>query len=136
MRTRKPAGNGALVNAGRDARYLESPIPPGSIIHRRNPEPMIYLAETEPGRVVLAGGLNDIEVPTLTAPSLRPIEPSIRHRYLVEIWCEKSTINDILMPLGDQYGVNVVTGVGEMSVTRVEQLIARVLAYGRPVRIL
>jgi hypothetical protein len=125
----------ALCDAGRDARYLDL-IPPESIIDRRNPEPMIYIAEPVPSEIEIVGGLGDIEVPTLTTPRLMLIAPTIRHRYLVEIWCEKSTVNDILMPLGEQYGVNIVTGTGELSATRVEQLIARIRNDGRPARIL
>jgi hypothetical protein len=124
-----------LCNAGRDARYLDL-IPPGSIIDRRNPEPAIFLVEAGEAAITIAGGLDDLVVPGFTTPRLYLVKPTILHRYLVEIWCEKSTINDILMPLGERYGVNVITGVGEMSATRVEQLVERIRASGRPVRIL
>jgi hypothetical protein len=114
-----------LCNAGRDARYLDL-IPPGSIIDRRNPEPAIFLVDVAEAAITIAGGLDDLVVPSFTTPRLYLVKPTILHRYLVEIWCEKSTINDTLMPLGERYGVNVITGVGEMSATRVEQLIERI----------
>ena len=41
-----------------------------------------------------------------------------------------------LMPLGVRYGINIVTGVGELSLTRCIELVARARASGRPVRIL
>ena len=45
-------------------------------------------------------------------------------------------MNDVLMPLGERYGVNVVTGLGEMSLTRCVELVDRAKASGKPVRIL
>ena len=55
-------------------------------------------------------------------------------RYHLEIWCEKSTMNDVLIPLCERYGINLVTGVGEMSITAVLQLANR-FQEGVPVRI-
>jgi hypothetical protein len=52
------------------------------------------------------------------------------------MWCEKSTANDVLLPLGQANAVNVITGVGEMSLTRVEELIERIRTIERPVRII
>ena len=37
--------------------------------------------------------------------------------FLVEVWIEKSTMNDILVPLSRRLGFNLVTGVGEMCET-------------------
>jgi predicted nucleic acid-binding Zn-ribbon protein len=38
--------------------------------------------------------------------------------YHVEVWCEKSTMNDELLPLCERWGVNLINGVGFMSITR------------------
>jgi hypothetical protein len=131
-----------LLRAGRDARYLGL-IPAGSIIDRQNPDPMIFIAgqeATEASIEVSAGLLatseTEVSDPTLYLPAGSVTAPVIPQRYHVEMWCEKSTMNDILVPLGEQLGVNVVTGVGEISLTRVEELIERLRAIGRPVRIL
>jgi hypothetical protein len=80
----------------------------------------------------------DTEVPdpTLYMPTGSVNAPVIPQPYHLEIWCEKSTQNDILMPLGERYGINIATGVGEMSLTRVEQLVERLRSIRRPVRIL
>jgi hypothetical protein len=43
-------------------------------------------------------------------PKLVIASPQIRQRYLIEIWVEKSTLSDILLPLHHTYGVNIVTG--------------------------
>jgi hypothetical protein len=45
-------------------------------------------------------------------------------------------MNDILEPLGERYGIHVVTGAGELSVTACNLFIERVKADGRPLRIL
>jgi hypothetical protein len=42
----------------------------------------------------------------------------------------------VLMPLGERFGINVITGTGELSLTHCEALIARARASGRPVRII
>jgi hypothetical protein len=56
--------------------------------------------------------------------------------YHLEIWVEKSTVNDELLPLCRRYGVNLVTGVGFMSITSVVSLLQRMEARGKPARIL
>jgi len=133
-----------LCNAGRDARYLGL-IPRGAIVDRRNPEPMIYTADDAPKDAVISGSagwlealsLDDLPEPKLWLPGGVVQPPVTPQRYHVEIWCEKSTVNDVLMPLGQANGVNVVTGVGEMSLTRVEELmIERIRTADRPVRII
>ena len=128
----------ALCNAGRDARYLGL-IPRGPIIDRRNPEPMIYIADEELKAAVISGSsgwleslsLDDLPEPKLWLPGGVVEPPVIPQRYHLEMFCEKSTANDILFPLGEQNRVNVVTGVGEMSLTRVEELIERIRTIGR-----
>ena len=84
----------------------------------------------------MAGGLPDYELATFEVPRLELTPPTILQRYHIEIWCEKSTMNDVLMPLGERYGVNVVTGIGELSLTRCVELVARAEESQRPVRIL
>lgn len=56
--------------------------------------------------------------------------------YLVEIWAEKSTMDDVLNPLCRQYGVNYIRGLGEMSISSVIDFLNRVKDAGRPARIL
>ena len=45
--------------------------------------------------------------------------PKILQRYHIEIWAEKTTMNDVLLPLCQRYGVNLITGAGEQSLTSV-----------------
>jgi hypothetical protein len=75
---------------------------------------------TVPDKVPPPAGLD------LYAPCPKP--------YHIEIWCEKSTVNDVLEPLARQLGLNVQTGVGEISITICRQLVER--AGKRPIRII
>jgi hypothetical protein len=132
-----------LTQAIRDARYLGL-IPANAIIDRRNPEPIINFrgehdlaAEIQ----VSAGSVETYEfginyrAPTLSFGTLTLFPPSIGQRYQLEIWIEKSTANEVLLPLGRRYGINIATFVGEVSATACENLVDRAIASGRPVRI-
>lgn len=55
--------------------------------------------------------------------------------YHSEVWCEKSTMNDVLEPTCRKFYANFVYGLGEESITRVDELIDRVLEAEKPVRI-
>src|SRR5262249_42167557 len=75
-------------------------------------------------------------VDMLDLPTLCLIQPKILQRYHIEIWCEKTTSNDILEPLAEQYGCNLITGSGEISLTQCEKLVERAKESGLPVIIL
>jgi hypothetical protein len=45
-------------------------------------------------------------------------------RYHLEIWCEKSTMNDVLLPLARRYGATLQIGVGELSITKTLSLVS------------
>src|ERR1700730_17142877 len=53
----------------------------------------------------------------------------------LEIWCEKSTMNDILLPLCERYQANLQIGSGELSITAALSLVSRLEQAGRPARI-
>jgi hypothetical protein len=122
-----------LIDASLYARYLD--LVPNFTVDRRNAPPTINMVEGCPGLITPRGGIQ-IETPTYAAPLLKLFKPQIAQRYVIEIWCEKSTINDILEPLGERFGVNIVTGIGELSQTRCVELVQRALESGRLVRIL
>jgi hypothetical protein len=125
-----------LNGASRDARYLGL-VPVRDVVDRRNDEAVINLSEDgeTSATIFSGGGLHLGEPPSFETPRLRIDPPTIPQRFHVELWCEKSTMNDVLLPLGERYGVNVVTGLGELSLTRCAELVDRA-ARGRPVRIL
>jgi hypothetical protein len=122
-----------LIEASLYARYLE--LVPNFTVDRRNAPPMIHMVEGSAGWSAPHGGIQ-IEIPTYDAPLLKLFKPEIAQRYVIEIWCEKSTINDILEPLGERFGVNIVTGLGELSQTRCVEVVERARESKRPVRVL
>jgi hypothetical protein len=137
-----------LNDAASAARYADL-VAAGDFVDRRNPEPMLFLAAPvdEPSVDVLG----DDDEFYATAPSLsvsvspgympdelpKPklyISAPCPSPYHVEIWCEKSTVNDVLVPLARRYRLNLQTSVGEISLTLCWKLVER--TGGRPVRIL
>jgi len=137
-----------LCNAGKYARCLGL-VDPAAFVDRRNPDPhifneyMMYTQKQEWGcdfpvwwmpeiKIDLAGDLS-WTLPRFWvsgydySDSLQP--------YHLEVWVEKSTMDDVLIPLCRQYGVNLVTGVGFMSITSVIDLLKRINETGKPGRI-
>jgi hypothetical protein len=112
-------------------------IPAENFIDRRNPAPIVNarfwdnevpsetIAEIDPRNLI------DTIVSKLECYNLHNTQP-----YLMEIFCEKSTMNDVLEPLCRRYGMNLVTGLGELSITAVRQLVEeRAYMAQKPVRI-
>lgn len=134
-----------LSGASLAARYLDL-IPFDGLIDRRNEEPMIfaYNLQADPEKELGADCGTDDDDPTvddLSPPDMPPL-PSLGlsfddpvQKYIVEVWIEKSTQNDWLVPLCRRRGVNLVVGIGEQSEIRSRQLAMRASEYGAPVRI-
>jgi hypothetical protein len=76
------------------------------------------------------------EFPDELPPVLSVAPPTVSEPYAIEIWIEKSTLDDILVPLCHRHGATLVTGVGEMSLTQCNDLIERTQRHGRRERIL
>jgi hypothetical protein len=129
----------ALGKASVAARYLDL-VPVGAFVDRRNAEPTDHLAGYEtagflgiwPDSPAVQWSLS----PMPGLPQLTLLPPELAQRFHIEIWCEKTTVNDILRPLAERYRLCLVTGAGELSVTRCNELIARAAISQKPVRIL
>ena len=121
---------GALNPAARDGVALGL-LPLDAFVDRRNPEPFRYLAQ--PTHSEVAENENK-EALLYRAGFTMPPLPCygeflvglVPQRYHIEIWAEKSTMNDILVPLAQRYQVNLITGVGELSYTACRNFINRV----------
>ena len=127
-----------LVNASRDARYLGL-VPSDAFIDRRNPDPVTFFEVMHQGSPQVSNSGLYLSEPDADFPELPLIEfegAQYGPAALVEIWCEKSTMNDVLLPVAERYGVNLVTGAGEMSETSVRLFLDRATAAGVPARIL
>jgi hypothetical protein len=128
-----------LINASRDARYLGL-VPRSAFTDHHSEEPLLAIVEPNNSAFIYVDD-DDSSLQQLS-PSLPPLRelrigsPLIRQRYLIEIWVEKSTLSNILRPLHETYGLNVITGVGELSEIRCRELVDRARKDERPVRIL
>lgn len=124
-----------LNMASKYARYAGL-VPVENIIDRRNPKPIVNIH------------LWENETPTEIKDRVDAdhiIEEIVNNffcwnkyntqAYHLEIWCEKSTMNDVLEPICSRYGINLITSLGELSVTAVHQLIIRIGSIEKPVRI-
>jgi len=135
-----------LCDASRFARVLGL-IDPMLIVDRRNPKPIHA----------------EVTAPCYPSLSLEPLIwklPSIPHSledtlnleipefqiegyeynnnlqsYHLEIWCEKSTMDDLLDPLCKQYSVTLRNAIGFFTMTRVVELVGDILKINKPVRI-
>lgn len=143
---RKPNGD-EYLNTIRDWEFLNLSlkyaryaglVPIERFIDRRNPSPIVNAKFWEneiPSEV--KEGIDAEELIELIADKFYCFNPHNSQPYLIELFCEKSTMNDILEPLCKKYGMNLVTGLGELSITAVRQLIDdRVQEADKPVRIL
>jgi hypothetical protein len=126
-----------LGSASEKARYLGL-VDCSCFVDRRNPEAIIYpIVNTQPTISV-----DDSESWVLHSMPLFPDIPSYSlddyqgvQRYAVELWCEKSTMNEVLAPVSQQYQANLQTGVGELSITKTLELFERIRLTERPTRI-
>lgn len=124
-----------LTLSAKYARYLGL-VPIENIVDRRNPDPEVnfqFWPSKSPNKV-----RDDFEVDSLIqdiVDRFHCFNPSEYQPCMLEVWAEKSTMNDVLKPLCQQYGMNLVTGLGELSITAVHQLAGRIADCKKPVRI-
>ena len=124
-----------LTAVAKWARYLGL-VSVDNFIDRRNPEPHFgaFYWENQNVDEILAN-LNVGQIAEAVTGEILPYNPQHVLAYHLEIWAEKSTQNDILLPIARQYRANLVTGLGELSITAVNQLIQRIQQADKPARI-
>jgi hypothetical protein len=123
-----------LMEAAGQARYLKV-VDFDAFVDQRNPDPALYRPypplpvevayQIDEDWTTWKGHAQSPSTPIVWFPSLNaPDMPSVdvrnyegRQRYHLEIWGEKSTMNDVLIPLCSRYQVNLMTGSGELSIT-------------------
>jgi hypothetical protein len=150
-----PYGGGAYLNtlgcwkdlcsASADARFLDL-VPAGAFVDRRAAEPIIFFPEdfaSDASVTLLARRPEFSEQTDAALLSYEPTQfefPPLPRFYLsepkivepaIEIWAEKTTMNDILLPLAQARGLGLITGVGELSITHCHALVKRVLEHRR-----
>ncbi len=140
----------SLLNvASRHARYLGF-VNPYDLIDNGSPESIrTTTGGSENNEPWLYPGLPDLGLPTLASlpddwgtpppPAIYGYEyDAAAQPYLVELWVEKSTVNDELLPICQRYGLNLQPSKGFQSITGVAHLLSLAAAaweQGRPTRI-
>jgi hypothetical protein len=143
-----------LLRASRDARHLGLVLPE-AIVDHRNPKPVLFASETQSPDET---GWSVEPLPPWTAPTVRlsggdlgaygmPGLPSVTvegynyeagdQPYHVELWAEKTTMNDVLEPICRSLHVNLATAYGFQSVTATVELLRRLerMPADKPARV-
>lgn len=137
-----------LGDAGKMARYLGL-VSPCAFEDHRNPPPRIYFEhEPEPTPALEFDGGGDWSLPWISTrldwrldlDLPQPIISGYGYRdcdqpYHLELWIEKSTMDDVIVPICRRHSVNIVPAVGFQSMTGAIDLLKRVSLYGKPARI-
>jgi hypothetical protein len=137
-----------LARASKEARYLGLVLP-DAFVDRRNPEVSEFVSyetvQDSPRCVLdeiewqLPSISTDLSLDNITLPDVYVTGYDYSDSdqpYHLEIWCEKSTMNDVLIPICERYAMNLVTSVGFQSITAVISLLARrVERSGKPARV-
>lgn len=137
-----------LTEASRNARYLGLVSPDAFVDHRAPPPQLMAISRGEPSEPAWFAPEPRWTLPSLPSYLLTNVflefpEPDVGgydydrgdQPYLLEVWIEKSTMNDVLAPICRELGMNLVTGVGYMSITAVKDMLIRVAESGKPARI-
>ena len=139
-----------LEEASKKARYLGL-IDPRHLKDRRNPEPYFFAPDyTEPDTPNWSiQDFYGFTIPSINSRLYSDLDlPEIEvdgydydlgeQPYHLELWIEKSTMNDEVTPACEEYGINLVTSLGFQSITSAIAVLSRAgaaVAMGRPVRI-
>jgi hypothetical protein len=128
----------SLNIAAKAARYLGY-VAAEAFVDRRNPEAVIntrFYDDPAPTVQVEEPYQCELELPAFPSlPAYQLADFGATQRYHLEVWCEKSTMNDVLLPLCAQYRANLQTGLGELSITATLAAVERIRASDRPARI-
>ena len=124
--------------ASKAARYLRL-VDPAAFNDRRNPETVVYAdhEQYQPDvRVYTNLYRSDTRFPDFPdLPSYSVGGYGAEQEYHIEVFCEKSTMNDVLLPFCERYGANLQTGLGELSITASLAVVQRLAEVSKPTRI-
>ncbi|HEY6408870.1 MAG TPA: hypothetical protein VIY29_15520 [Ktedonobacteraceae bacterium] len=127
-----------LNMASKAARYLQL-VDPAAFSDRRNDDPVLYApSSVSTPQIQVYGNLwrSSLELPNFpNPPEYGTSGFQGMQRYHIEVGCEKSTMNDVLLPLCERYQANLQTGSGELSITATLALAHRLAYANKPARI-
>ncbi|MGH2505803.1 MAG: hypothetical protein ACRDHZ_00050 [Ktedonobacteraceae bacterium] len=124
--------------AAKAARYLHL-VEMSAFEDKKNAEPINHMPSLHEPDLSVDGYvyLSDIQVPEFPSlPKYLLNDYQANQPYHLEIWCEKTTINDILEPLCREYGMVLQTASGEQSIVAAHLLSERLQQYQKPARVL
>ena len=123
------------------ARYQRL-IPDRALVDRRNDPAVIFANPPTQPRSATCSAVGETmpfcdEIDdTVLPPWLQVTAAQVPQPFLVEVWVEKSTQDDILIPLARRLGFNLQVGAGETSEVLARDAISRAMVDRRPMRIL
>jgi hypothetical protein len=135
-----------LLETSKWARILRL-VPADAFEDHRNPDPYELNWRMADEREPTIFGLNqqyDWSLPSLSScdwsldtPGVDGYSPDdyLDRAYLLEVWIEKSTMDDILVPLTKELGVRLVPSTGFQSISNAIKLCKRVREIGKPARV-
>ncbi len=124
-----------LLSGSANARHLGL-VDYNDFVDRRNPPPKV-IAEYS------SDPLYSWYMSNGQTPDIDELYPSIGYNFNytqlrchhIEIWAEKSTMDDILIPLCQKYNVQFISGAGYESLTHINSLLTRIVLNKKPCRI-
>jgi hypothetical protein len=140
---------GYLCDAGKAARYLGL-VAVDAFVDHRNPPPVVMMSPPlDPSEPTVELNTSPrFQLPLIESDlrwmiDLTMPEPRVSgytydiadQPYLLELWIEKSTMDDVLLPVCRGLGINLVTSIGFQSITSVVSLIQRIRDLSKPTRI-
>lgn len=118
-----------MMEAGKYARYLGL-VELGDFEDHKAPAPFLRASYCQ------SQAIGEAVEDFIAEISFIPINAHQLQAYHLEVWIEKSTMQDVLEPIARRYQANIIIGEGELSITSVNpMLFRRILEADRPVRI-
>lgn len=106
-----------------------------AFVDRRNPPPKVEVEYSGERLYSLEGGVSSPRIEDLYPSAWGDCNLMELRQHHIEVWAEKSTMDDILIPLCRRYDVFLLTGAGFESLTHINHLLKRIVELEKPCRI-
>lgn len=124
-----------LLNAGStNARHLGL-VRYDDFVDRRNPDPKVIVEYNNDSLCHTYKQPVETEISGLHGNIWAEYNLMQLRDYCIELWAEKSSMDDILVPLCEQYKVFLITGAGFESLTHINHLLKRIREFKKSCRI-
>lgn len=123
-----------LLAASVNARHLNL-VSYDEFVDRRNPPPKVIIDYNNDSLCDVCREPVEAEITGLDGNRWAKYNLMQLRDYRLEVWAEKSTMDDILIPLCERYGIFLITGAGFESLTHINDLLRRIQQFEKPCRI-